>query len=295
MRINYTNSTKRLAVIGDPISHSLSPIIHNALYNALGIDAFYQPLFIPRGRIDIMRDAIPMLSLKGFNITMPHKQSIFPLLDVIDQNAKLHQSVNTVCVRDGKLYGYSTDAQGFSLLLYDHNTSFYGQDIVFLGAGGACNTLALDAATKDAKSITILNRSLDKADALALEINKATSKQIITGTMSNDNLEKFIPRATMLINTTPLGMHAYPHKFESLAFLSLLPKNAIVCDLIYNPSETDFLKESKKHGHISINGLGMLIGQALVSFEHFFAITLGKNEKQAVIDALKSHTNLPLD
>ncbi|MFZ5974237.1 MAG: shikimate dehydrogenase [Bacillota bacterium] len=295
MRINFDHETQRLAVIGDPIAHSLSPVIHNALYNAMGINAFYQPLHIPKGRIESMRDAIPMLSLKGFNITMPHKQAIFPLLDEISDQARLYQSVNTVCVQDGRLTGHSTDAQGFSLSLAEHGVGMEGQDIVILGAGGVTGTLALHAATNGARTIAILNRTVARAEALAAHIYEQTGKKIAVGGFHSDDLSAFASRATLLINATPLGMHGCTEQFESLEFLRALLPGAVVCDLIYSPSCTLFLHEARALGHRAFNGLGMLVYQAFVAFEHFFGIMPGAEEKLAVEQALRSERGIALD
>lgn len=295
MRINFNHETQRLAVIGDPISHSLSPVIHNALYNVMGINAFYQPLHIPKGRIDTMRDAIPMLSLKGFNITMPHKQAIFPLLDEINAQARLHQSVNTVCVENGRLTGHSTDAQGFSMSLAEHGLSIEGQDIVILGAGGVTGTLALHAATNGARSIAMLNRTVSRAEALASHVYEQTGKRVAAGGFGIDNLFAFASRATLLVNATPLGMHGCTDQFESFEFLRALSPGAVVCDLIYSPACTLFLQEARALGHTAFNGLDMLIYQAFAAFEHFFGVMPGAKEKLSVVQALQSERGISPD
>jgi shikimate dehydrogenase len=291
MRVEFNRETQRLAVIGDPIAHSLSPVIHNALYGAMGINAFYQPLFVPKGRIEIMNDAIPMLSLRGFNVTMPHKQAVFALLDEVGSSAQRHQSVNTVCVREGRLIGHSTDAQGFALALAARGLGFEGRDVVILGAGGVSGALALEAATNGARSVSILNRTPERADALASRVSQLSGARVQSAGFTARELELFAARATLLINATPLGMEGCGD-FVSLVLLRALPKDAVVCDLIYDPPATRLLEEARALGHIAMNGLGMLIYQAFAAFEHFFGVMPGDNELRAVQAALKAERGI---
>jgi len=295
MRIEFNRETRRLAVIGDPIAHSLSPVIHNALYAALGINAIYQPLFVPKGRIDSMRDAIPMLGLKGFNVTMPHKLAVIGLLDEVDAKARLYGSVNTVCVEDGRLTGYSTDAQGFALSLNEHGMDIEGQDVVILGAGGASGTLALYAAAHGARSVAVLNRTQARAEELAARVYEQTGKRAAAGGFGEPDLNAFAARATLLINATPLGMHGCAQNFDSLDFLRALPKGAAVSDLIYSPAATPLLKEARALGHTAFNGLDMLIYQAFVAFEHFLGVMPGAKETAAVRLALKQERGIETD
>lgn len=292
MRIEFNHETRRLAVIGDPIAHSLSPVIHNALYAALGINAFYQPLFIPNGRIDCMRDAIPMLGLKGFNVTMPHKLAVIGLLDEVDEPARFYGSVNTVCVDDGRLTGHSTDAEGFALSLAERGLGVEGQDVVILGAGGVSGTLALYAAAHEARSVAVLNRTEARAGELAARVYEQTGKKAAAGGFDEADLVSFAARATLLINATPLGMHGCPQQFASFDFLRALPKGAAVCDLIYSPAATPLLQEARALGHTAFNGLSMLICQAFVAFEHFFGVMPGAKETAAVRQALKQERGL---
>ena len=292
MRIRFDHETRRLAVIGDPIAHSLSPLIHNALYAALGINAFYQPLYVPKGRIECMRDAVPMLGLRGFNVTMPHKQAVFPLLDGVDEQALFYRSVNTVCVDDGRLTGHSTDAQGFALALSGRGLSVEGQDVVILGAGGASATLALYAATHEARSMAVLNRTESRAAELAARVYEQTGKKAAAGGLTETDLVSFASRATLLINATPLGMHGSGRQFGDTGFLRALPKGAAVCDLIYSPAATLLLREARALGHAAFNGLDMLIYQAFAAFEHFFGIMPGEQEMAAVRLSLKQERKI---
>ncbi len=272
-----------LAVIGDPIEHSLSPKVHGAALSAMGIEYEYEKVQVKKGGLeDYIKYAIDTKT-DGFNLTMPHKVDIIPYLEDIDEEAKLFSSVNTVCVREGKLYGYNTDAIGFELSIKDCGSGFEGNNVVILGAGGVARTLALKAAMSGAKSLRILNR-FENETAEVCDIVKAKSDiEIICGGFSDEELIEGCRTADLLINATPLGMSGCP-QYESLEFLKALPKHAFVSDLIYNPSKTEFLREAEKLGHKTLNGLGMLIYQALAAEEYYLGT---KIDMKSVFEKVK--------
>lgn len=250
----------KLAVIGDPIEHSLSPRVHGAILDALRIEYTYEKVNVKKGGLEEFIKYAKDRGITGFNLTMPHKVDVIPYLDYMDREASEYASVNTVCVRDNKLFGYTTDGVGYELSLKRNGIEFKGSRVVILGAGGACRTILKKASESGAKSITILNRTIEKAE------------KIIAGMGENVKACGFdlteVKNADILINATPLGMHGCG-EFESLDFLENLPYNAFVSDLIYNPAQTKFLKRAKELGHKTDNGLSMLIFQAIVSQEYY--------------------------
>lgn len=255
----------KLAVIGDPIEHSLSPTVHTAALAAMGIDCRYEKVRVKKGGLeDFLKYALGN-GINGFNLTMPHKVDILPYLTYIAPEAERFESVNTVKVKDGKLYGYNTDAEGYCAALKNAGHDFADSRIVIMGAGGVVRTLALKAALEGAQSIAILNRTAEKAEEIAKSVRDKTSANIISGKLCAEYLNKLCADCDILVNATPLGMSGTNEDFSDFSFLNALPKESLVSDLIYNPSETTLLKNAAKLGLDILNGLGMLVYQALLA------------------------------
>jgi shikimate dehydrogenase len=279
MRCEYPDDG--FAVIGDPIGHSVSPAIHNAVFGELGLDFHYSPIHVPRGRICDFVGRAKSAGMRGFNVTVPHKQDILPFLDEIDDDARLCGAVNTVLARGGRFVGYNTDMEGLSRALGRRGRAYGGGDIVILGAGGAAAGIAMKAAIDGARRITVLARRPEKADdvrerALAAASARAARRvpDIVRADMSSDSLRAAAGGADVLINATPLGMLGAECDYDSLDFLTALPARALVCDLVYNPPRTKLLREAEALGLETLGGLDMLIAQALLSDEIFLGRAL---------------------
>ena len=269
--------TKKYCVIGYPIAHSLSPAIHNTLYELYHLDCEYTAYPVDRKGLEAFLRQVSARDIHGFNITMPLKRDIIPYLDSVAEHAR--GSVNTVVATGDKLCGYSTDAQGFYTSLRSIGADYSDQNIVFIGAGAVTGLLCADASRRNAKEITILGRTLPKAQSIAQNCNARAA--------GLDQLQAFMPQCELLINTTPLGMSGTGQDFDSLDFIDMLPASATVCDLIYSPSETAFLKRARKRGLKTMNGLGMLIWQAFYAFEKFCGILPTVEDYQKVLSKLK--------
>lgn len=263
----------RLAVIGDPIEHSLSPAVHGASLDYLGIDYTYEKIHVKPDELKEFAKTAKT-SLDGFNVTMPHKLDIIQYLAKIDAEGEYYGAVNTVSVKDGKLMGSNTDGLGLSLALNRMNTDFNGKKVTILGAGGAANAVTAAAFKNGAAKITIACRTQSKAEALfeSLKTKNGASdtlpKTEVKG-FSDTELSDGVTEAEILINTTPLGMEGAKDNFKSFDFLGSLPKGALVSDLIYKPQKTELLKNAEKMGYAVQNGLDMLIFQALAAEELF--------------------------
>jgi len=255
----------KLAVIGYPISHSKSPIIHTSVMNELKLEYDYNAVEVREGELSAFVDRVKAENIDGFNITMPHKIDIMQYLDEIDIEAKRYNSVNTVRYKDGKLYGYNTDADGYVMSLKEAGTEFKDRDVLILGAGGVVNTLSLKAVYEGAKSVTVLNRSIDKAEKVCEYVKQETGKELKFASLETKNICDNAQNCDIIINATPLGMHGIDADFEDFSFFENLKSGAVVSDLIYNPEETNFLRNARLKGFKNINGLGMLIYQALIA------------------------------
>ncbi|MDR1471934.1 MAG: shikimate dehydrogenase [Synergistaceae bacterium] len=252
------------AVIGDPIAHTLSPLIHTAIFGALGVDAAYSALRVPRGALPEFAARARSSKLRGFNVTMPHKSGIIPLLDEVAPDAGACGAVNAVTIRGGKLRGFNTDMDGLLEALRAAGFGYGGKRVLILGAGGAARGAAYKAAREGASRVTILARGAERASETALLAS--------SGEMTGDAMSREAARADILINATPLGMSGAGDDFPSLDFLERLPSGALVCDLVYNPSETKLLRAAKGLGLAAMNGRGMLIYQAILADELFFEL-----------------------
>lgn len=263
----------KLEVIGDPIEHSLSPAVHGAALDALGISYEYAKIRVLPGGLKEYIDHAFKDGINGFNLTMPHKVDIIRYLAGLSEDAEVMQSVNTVCVRDKKLYGYNTDGIGFEMSLNRSGYEFGGSRIVIFGAGGVVRTLAAYATKRNAKSVCILNRTVEKAEDICLFASKISNeKDGIKTEFKSDGADKLFENcanADIFINATPLGMSGVKNNFEEFDFLKALPKGALVADLIYNPPKTALLQKADSLGFVTQNGLGMLIFQALAAEEYY--------------------------
>lgn len=263
-----------LAVVGDPISHSLSPVIHETVLQELGMDYSYRKIRVKKGELSAFLKSTDGLSLQGYNLTMPHKQDIMQHLDFIDEDARMFNSVNTVKTDGNKLSGYNTDGKGCLLGMLDKGYECGDKNIVILGAGGVVSTIALKTATEKAKKITILNRTLSSAQALADNVYKQTGKEVIAATLTTENMCEHCRDCDILINGTPLGMEGIDSDFSDFSFLKVLNPYALVHDLIYNPQTTNLLTHANGMGLETLNGLGMLIYQGLLADEIFLETSI---------------------
>lgn len=271
MQVLLNNTTQKLCVIGDPVGHSKSPLIHNTMLSALGLNYIYMAQPVPRGEAAQWLQAAKTTGYAGFNATMPHKVDLVPLMDHLDEDARLYGAVNTVAIRDGQAYGYNTDGRGFLQSLLDAGIDPAGRRVVILGAGGAAKSVALKLVQQQAGQIVVCNRTLANAQSLC---DLAPAGRMYPSPMDVDSLKQLLPEADLLINCTSLGMTGVDGQFDDLSFLDALPQTTPVCDLIYAPAQTLLLQQAALRGHQTLNGLNMLIWQAIFALEHFTNTTI---------------------
>lgn len=280
MEVALNNTTKKLCVIGDPVLHSKSPLIHNTMIRALGLDYIYLCQPVAAGQAAPWLRAAQLAGYAGFNATMPHKEDLVPLMDELDEDAALYRSVNTVCIKDGKVYGHNTDGRGFIRALADAGLSPKGLRVVLLGAGGAAKAVALKLVQQGAASVTVCNRTPEKA----LELCQHNPAVMAAAGLDPASLRTHAARADLLVNCTSLGMAGTGGVFEDLSFLDALPREAVVCDLIYHPAQTALLRRAQQGGHRSLNGLGMLIHQAVYALEYFAEVRIDAAAMRALLE-----------
>lgn len=265
MKVKAT--TKVYAIIGHPVSHSLSPVMHNAAFESLSLDCVYVAFDIQPRDLEPAARAIRAFGISGVNVTIPHKESILFFLDEVSQEAALTGAVNTIKNEEGKLVGYNTDVAGFLRAIEeDLGVNPKGISLVLIGAGGAARAVLSGMCMKGATRIYIANRTLDKAKKLASEFKKAFKDVFIEGiSLYNKNgLEEALSKSTLLVNSTSAGMKGTA---SPQIPLELLPKDAVIYDLIYTPRETELVKRAKQLGYRAAGGLNMLLYQGAESFE----------------------------
>ncbi|MBA2863799.1 shikimate dehydrogenase [Methanococcus maripaludis] len=255
------SKTKLVGLIGHPIDHSFSPIMHNAAIKDLKINYRYFAFDVSEKNLKDVVTGAKALNFRGFNVTIPHKVNIMKYLDEIDCDAEVIGAVNTVKIENGKAIGYNTDGIGVKKALEEKTGILINKNILIIGSGGASRAVSFELA-KD-NNLTIVNRNIEKAENLSKEISKKLKKE---NPLNYGGLDINIENFDIIINTTPVGM--YPNtEVDPVIPLHNIKKDAVVMDLIYNPLEPVFLKEAKKYGAKTINGIGMLVYQGAVSFE----------------------------
>ncbi|WP_405170249.1 shikimate dehydrogenase [Paenibacillus sp. FSL H8-0280] len=258
-----------LGVMGDPISHSKSPAMHNAALLAAGVNGMYMPLHVHPDQLEAAVRGIVALGYRGVNVTIPHKEQVMQYLDVIDESARLIGAVNTIVNEGGTLTGYNTDGIGYVRSLKEEAVpELAGKRIAVLGAGGAARGVIYALALEKPERIHILNRTADRAIALASDLRGHGLGEISGSGM--EDVATVLATADIVINTTAAGMH--PYVDDVPVDPTLIREGAAVSDLIYNPLETRLLRESRMRGCTVHGGLGMFVYQGAVAFEYWLGI-----------------------
>lgn len=253
--MKLSGRTRVAGLFGYPIEHTLSPAMHNAAFDALGLDCCYVAFPVHPDYLKEAVMAIKALNLCGVNVTIPHKEKVIPFLDDIDQEASYIGAVNTIVNLDGRLKGYNTDGRGFMQSLFECGISAEGKDVLIVGAGGASRAISYYLG-KEAKKLYLYDIEKEKADRLVADLKK------ILDNIYTINDVTGIDRSHILINATPLGLKDEdPLPFDT----GLLRPEQIVCDLIYK--KTRLIEEASKRGCVTLNGLGMLLWQGVFAFE----------------------------
>jgi shikimate dehydrogenase len=257
---------KLFAVLGDPIGHSMSPLMHNDLFAHYNIDAAYLPFQVKPNDLKTAVKGLKSLGVGGFNVTVPHKSAIIPFLDSVDELAMSIGAVNTVVNQDGMLVGYNTDGPGFIKGLEGSVPSLSEQRILIIGAGGAARAIYFTLAKDTPLAVDIANRTVETALQLVEDCPFSISSKAISLDEANKSLDNY----DLIIQTTMIGM--YPKVLEQPVELLNLKKQVLVCDIIYNPLNTQFLQEAKAKGARIQNGIDMFVYQGALAFEKWTGI-----------------------
>lgn len=253
---------KIYAVIGDPIAHSMSPAIHNDAFEKKILDAEYIAFHVkPDGLGDAVR-GMKAIGICGFNITMPHKETIIPFLDEVDDLARAIGAVNTVFNKDGRLIGYNTDGIGFIKALEEELTGdLTKKKTLIIGAGGAARAIYFTLVKEGVKQIDIANRTKDRAVNLILECPYDNQSTALTFAEAEQRMAEY----DLIIQTTSIGMS--PNSKDAPLNVANIKESALVSDIIYNPLKTKILMDAEQNGAKIQNGVGMFVYQGAIAFQ----------------------------
>ena len=278
-----SGKTRVCGVIGDPIEHTLSPIMHNAAFEALKLDYVFLAFKVKPAEVGNAISGMRALTIHGLNVTMPHKSTVINYLDEIDQASKTIGSVNTILNKAGRLFGFNTDGIGALKALRENGVEPRGKKVLLLGAGGAARAIAYTLA-QEADELVILNRTAKPATELTNLLKKAFNKKVIANALTPGTIKDNLVDSDVLINATSVGMK--PNANQTPVAPEWLKADLAVMDIVYSPVETKLAKDAKAVGAKVVSGVEMLIYQGAASFEIW---TSGKAPVEVMRKAALNH------
>jgi shikimate dehydrogenase len=269
-------------VIGNPVEHSLSPAIHNAAFEKLGLNFVYLAF-----RVEDLPAAIRGIralgNVRGFSVTIPHKVGIIPLLDEVETTARHIGSVNTIVVENATLRGYNTDASGALRALRDAGVTVKGQRVLMLGSGGAARAIAFALAGESLEHLTILGIDDTERRVLASDLKTKTSLRIEEARLTEPSLGTALKDSAILLQCTPIGMS--PKTDQTCVPPDLLHPALAVMDIVYNPLETRLIRDAKSVGCRTIRGVEMFLNQAVAQFELWTGVPAPADVMRTVLES----------
>ncbi|MFO8084612.1 MAG: shikimate dehydrogenase [Desulfobacterales bacterium] len=262
--------TRTCAVIGNPVAHSLSPLMHNTAYQKLGLDFVYLAF-----RVEDVKSALTGMraleNFRGMSVTIPHKIEAMKYVDQIAKSDLAIGSINTVINEKGKLFGMGTDGPGALKALVDAGVQIDGRNILILGAGGAARAIAFTLAQKSRlNQLAVLDIDGIMLSGLIHDLKAGTDARIMSGLLDHESLAENMKVADIIIQCTPVGMH--PNEDASLIPLEFFQPEQVVFDIVYTPFKTKLLNEAGSLGLKVVSGVDMFINQAVLQFEHFTGV-----------------------
>lgn len=275
----YNGHTRTCGLIGNPVEHTYSPLMHNYLAEETNINMVYVPFLVDADKVEEAVKGAFALNLLGCNVTVPHKSAVIPYLVDVDPLAKRIGAVNTLVRQENGFKGYNTDMPGLYRAMCKDGVDPKGQDCLILGAGGVARAVAVMLADKEAQSICILNRTYERAAEIAAEINEMTGRELAKAMLLSEYINLPEDKKYIAIQATTVGMH--PNVDNAIIEADDFYKRLQVAyDLIYRPGETLFMKLARKNGVKACNGVGMLVYQGIISYELWNNIHVSDEEAE---------------
>lgn len=278
--------TRTCGLVGNPVEHTLSPVIHNTLAELTGQKLCYVPFHVENGRLEDAVKGAYALNLLGLNVTVPYKSDVIPFLKDIDPLAQKIGAVNTLVRMDGGYKGYNTDMPGLYRAMCSDGVRIEGESVLILGAGGVARAVAVLLAQKGAAEIILLNRTVEKAQKVAAEVNGYAGRELARA-MANEDYNK-LPwgEKFLVIQATSVGMH--PHDEDVvIADEAFYEKIHTGYDLIFNPAQTRFMKLVQAHGGRAFNGAKMLLYQGVIAYEYWTDTQITEAQAETVFTAMR--------
>jgi len=263
-------ATRLVGVIGWPIEHSLSPAMQNAALREMGLNWTYLAFAVEPERVGEAMDGVRGLGLVGLNVTIPHKSAVIEHLDEIDDAVEALGVANTIVRReDETLMGHNTDGPGFLQSLGEHGHEVEGRDVTLIGAGGSARSVAWACASDGARSVTIVNRTLERAEDVAELVRSTTDlERVAAVALESAEAENAVSAADVIVDCTSVGM--YPqHEVDPVVPAGWMHSGQVVADLTYNPIDTVLLKAAREAGAHTVDGAGMLVHQGAISLQYW--------------------------
>ncbi|MHB1314355.1 MAG: shikimate dehydrogenase family protein [Christensenellales bacterium] len=273
MRVKYDVDTKFIAQIGYPMDHSCASMLSNAMYEYANLNAVNLTFEIPRDKLADLVQAAKTLNMQGIDVTMPYKSEMLPFLDECTEEARAFNCINHVKIENGKLYGAGLDGVGMRMAIEKEGVDLNGRDLLILGAGAVSGQIAAELCKSGAKSVTVLNRTIDKAKKVTDVLERLYHVKTAYGEMTTEEMVKAAPHCNLVVQCTPLGWGGVTD-YESVDFVSLLPNGSFVADVLYNPPRTKLLAAAEKRGLKVVNGAAMLFYQAQAAIKFQFGVDL---------------------
>jgi len=275
--IDLSGKTKITTLIGNPVEHSMSPKMHTMAFKEIGFDAIYIATKVENDKVKEAIESIRALSFLGANVTVPHKVAAMSHVDEIDPIAKDIGAINTIVNKNGKLYATNTDGLGFVRSLKEAGVNLKGMKAVMVGAGGVARAIAFFL-LKEIDKLKITDLKEEVLNELTEKLSKRYGDKVEKFAPNDETLKKVLENADLLINCTPIGMH--PNVDKTPVPKDFLKKNLVVFDAVYNPLETQLLKDVKAVGGKGISGVKMFIYQGVEAFERW-------TEKKAPVEVME--------
>jgi len=278
------HETKFIPLVGSPIRHSTATSLYNHLCNLYGINAMFYPKEIREGELVAFYQACELLKLHGAMFTMPHKGAAVDLTDDVDDISKAFRSINCVRFEGGVSVGHGFDGKGVIYSFDQAGVCLREKEVVMLGAGGVGGIFAAEMSGRGVRKLTILNRTLSKAERILNEVNRLYSDvETHCYEYTCDNIKKAVASTDIFLQATPLGMLG-KEDFHDLSFVDEMPESAWVMDAVSNPPETGLIKKAKARGMNTVLGMDMLVCQVEAIFDFFFDFKLDENGRNAAQD-----------
>lgn len=286
--VKIDGKTRTCGLIGNPVEHTLSPVIHNTLAGACNINMAYLPFFVEKEGLEAAVKGAYSLNMLGMNVTVPFKRAVIPYLHEVEPLAAAMESVNTLVRTKEGFKGYNTDMSGLFRAMGEDNVRLEGEDVIVIGAGGAGRAVAYLCAAKGAGSVTILNRSKEKAKMVAEEVNRKTGRDCVCA-LGLDETHRLSGSGYLAIQATSVGLFPDSER-AAIEDFKFYRKIHTGYDLIYRPAQTRFMILVGQAGGRAFNGLKMLVYQGIEAFELWNGVRVTKGEASQIYKLLSCFT-----